>query len=61
MSIKNHPQYTVNDYKYLKAKGWTTAEIRKRWDAEYVNGKSPRSWGSPLAQEKLHSVLHPDF
>ena len=57
MTIKKHPQYTLNDYRYLKAKGWTNKEILARWDAEKAQGKEPCEWNTPFAQEKLNSVL----
>ena len=57
MSLKKHPQYTLNDYRYLKAKGWTDKEILARWDSEKAQGKAPAEWKTPLAQEKLQEVL----
>ena len=59
MNIQNHPQYTTNDYNYLKAKGWTNAEIKTRWDQEHKAGKPPCTWGSEMAQAKLQATLSP--
>ncbi|MFZ1418251.1 MAG: hypothetical protein WAS93_07920 [Burkholderiaceae bacterium] len=57
MAIKNHPQYTENDYRYLKAKGWTDKEIIARWDEEQASGKAPCQWNTTCAQIKFHNVV----
>lgn len=56
MIVKKHPQYTLSDYRYFKAKGWIDKEIIARWDAEAREGKPKCSWDTPMAQEKLRSV-----
>lgn len=58
MNIKNHPHYTENDYRYLKAKGWTNKQILARWNEERAQGKSPVTWGSKEAKAKLADILN---
>ena len=40
--IKAHSQFTQGDYDYLKGKGWSDAEILKRWDEEARGGSKPQ-------------------
>ena len=44
MNIKAHPQYASDDYKYLKAKGWTDDEIITRWNEEFKRGAGVCRW-----------------
>lgn len=39
--ILNHPQYHINDYNYLKTKGYTNKEILSLWDRDFKEGKPP--------------------
>ena len=55
--ILQHPQYTADDYAYLRSKGWSDAEILKRWDSEHRDGVAPCTWHTPAARAKLASVL----
>ena len=32
--IKRHRNFSQDDYSYLRGKGWTDAQILKRWDTE---------------------------
>lgn len=57
MNIKAHPQYASDDYKYLKAKGWTDDEIITRWNEEFKRGAGVCRWDNPTAQAKLKSAL----
>ena len=57
MSIKKHPQYTLNDYRYFKATGWSDAAIIQRWDQERAQGKSPCEWNTTVAKNKLRHVV----
>ena len=56
--IKVHPQYTADDYAYLRAKGWTNQEIKQRWNKEHAAGCRPCHWDSSYAQQKLNNVLN---
>lgn len=40
-AIKDHPNYSEKDWEYLRAKGWSDAEIKERWDSEHKDGKGP--------------------
>jgi hypothetical protein len=42
---------------YLRAKGWTDAEIVARWDEESARGNGPCQWKTPEAQAKLRSAI----
>ena len=64
INIKQHPQYTKEDYAYLRGKGWNDKQIKERWDEEHANGVSPVDWGrhgtsvhDKLTQQKLRSVV----
>lgn len=39
--ILNHPQYHINDYNYLRTKGYTNKEILALWDRDHKEGHSP--------------------
>lgn len=39
--ILNHPQYHVNDYNYLRTKGYTNKEILAILDRDLREGKEP--------------------
>lgn len=41
-SLKGHPQFSSVDYKRLKAKGYSDAEIKKIWDADQSRGAPPQ-------------------
>ncbi|GAB2182691.1 hypothetical protein DLREEDagrD3_29140 [Denitratisoma sp. agr-D3] len=56
MTPQMHPKFDADDYSYLAAKGWSDAEILKRWTEEYQQGKTePCRWSG--AQEKLKATL----
>lgn len=57
--VKAHPNYTKNDFDYLTAKGWTEAEILKRWDEERRQGSRPVTWASsnPIENRQLQNKL----
>lgn len=40
-ATKNHANYTAEDYDYLKAKGYSEAEIRQIWDRDRSRGHGP--------------------
>lgn len=40
--VRAHSQFTQADYDYLCGKGWTDAEILKRWDEEAGKGAAPQ-------------------
>jgi hypothetical protein len=54
--ITSHPQYTPQDYAYLRAKGWKNSQIAARWDQERAAGVSPCQWDSREAREKLRAT-----
>lgn len=56
-AIRNHSNYDTDDYNYLRAKGWTDAEILERWNAEALNGRGPCRWQAEPARSKLAAVL----
>ncbi len=55
--IQLHPQYTPQDYDYLRAKGWTNAQIAARWDQERAAGVSPCQWDTATARAKLAATI----
>lgn len=40
--LTKHSQFTKADYDYLKEKGWSDPEIKKRWDEEAAQGRPPQ-------------------
>lgn len=69
LDLLKHPQYTKEDYDYLKGKGWSAKEIKERWDEENKKGDAPQTWGkdnkdnkdsnsfaNKVAQDKQRSV-----
>jgi hypothetical protein len=55
--IQTHANFNADDYAYLAAKGWTDAEILKRWNEERAAGKSACTWNTFGARSKLASTL----
>lgn len=41
-AIRSHKQFTQADYDYFKSKGWSDAEILKRWDEEGKKNVPPQ-------------------
>ncbi len=52
MNLEAHTQHDADDLAYLRAKGWTDAEIQQRWDQEGAAGKQPCNWVAPAAAGK---------
>ena len=40
--IKSHPQFSQTDYDYFRGKGYSDAEILRKWDSE--KGSPPTDW-----------------
>jgi hypothetical protein len=59
-AIESHANYDADDLAYLRAKGYSDAEIRGIWDRDARSGKGPCRWEHPTAQAKLHDVLNRD-
>jgi hypothetical protein len=57
MNIHTHKNFSLDDLMYLRAKGWTDAEIVARWDEESARGNGPCQWKTPEAQAKLRSAI----
>jgi protease II len=55
--ILQHPQYTADDYAYLRSKGWSDTQILKRWTSEQRQGAAPCTWQTPSARAKLAATL----
>lgn len=41
--LESHPNYHKDDHTYLKAKGYTPGQIRRKWDEERSDGKGPQA------------------
>lgn len=55
-AILAHPNYDVDDYAYLAAKGWSNTEILARWTEEAARGNGPCRWEGATARAKLAAV-----
>lgn len=56
MAIKKHRNYDADDYAYLRAKGWSDAEILARWSDEARQGKPACQWEG-WSRQKLQAVV----
>ena len=40
-AIKNHANYSTDDYQYLSAKGYSDTEIQAIWNRDAARGQGP--------------------
>lgn len=43
-AMKSHRNWSSTDYDYFRGKGWSDAEIKKKWDEEAAGKKGPLDW-----------------
>lgn len=58
-SLKSHSMWSLEDYNYLKGKGYTDEEIKGLWDRDASEGKDPVN--HPEIPDVVGLISDPDF
>lgn len=59
--LKNHPQFTNEDYLYLSQKGYSNKEIKNIWDNDFRAGKLPVTSNKNKIDWKKYNQLNKGF